>query len=357
MIKQWSEDLKEQWASRAIEEGAIHSHFATNCAPCAETKMHRKTADARFCIRPRTRAASHVQICAMSYFLKRLPILKKLFCWLNLQVLLPVLTVHWSGLSRSLYDESASWIWSLPMLAHDAHVSRFKIWPCTSYLMPSSIQCDWKATFKKQGRKCGQRGDLKARPELWTADFTWLLFSWWIEASIEWAFRCKRRVMVLLHGTRGPTVCFESGRKSSGRSSWKNTNGYWASRCSGTVSGGFVQKERKALQHCRDRKTCVRVNAVNAPETVEPLRFGKGSVQELPIFPLSIVAFPTSDTPLNIFEARWLSLEILTLQWGLSNWDGIEMRFQCKGTCLEGIKFHNHVQSILSMGISCVDGT
>ena len=127
MIKQWSEDLKGQWASRAIEEGAIRSHYATNRAPCAETKMHRKTADAKFCIRPRTRAGSHVQICAMSCCLKRLSILKNFFCWLNLQVLLPVLTVHSSGLSRSLCGESASWIWSLQMLAHDAHVSRFKI--------------------------------------------------------------------------------------------------------------------------------------------------------------------------------------------------------------------------------------
>lgn len=46
------------------------------------------------------------------------------------------------------------------------------------------------------------------------------------------------------------------------------------------------------------------VQAEASQKTAEPLRFGKGSIQELPIFPLSVVAFPTADTPLNIFEAR-----------------------------------------------------
>jgi len=36
--------------------------------------------------------------------------------------------------------------------------------------------------------------------------------------------------------------------------------------------------------------------------------FGPGEIREIPIFPLQIVAFPGSDVPLNIFEARLASL-------------------------------------------------
>lgn len=32
--------------------------------------------------------------------------------------------------------------------------------------------------------------------------------------------------------------------------------------------------------------------------------YGPGTVKELPVFPLGVVAFPTGDVPLNIFEAR-----------------------------------------------------
>lgn len=34
------------------------------------------------------------------------------------------------------------------------------------------------------------------------------------------------------------------------------------------------------------------------------LPFGPGTIREIPVFPLSVVAFPTGNVPLNIFEAR-----------------------------------------------------
>ena len=45
-------------------------------------------------------------------------------------------------------------------------------------------------------------------------------------------------------------------------------------------------------------------SSTSAPDP-QPQPFGPGTVRELPIFPLNLVAFPTATVPLNIFEARY----------------------------------------------------
>ena len=64
------------------------------------------------------------------------------------------------------------------------------------------------------------------------------------------------------------------------------------------------QNLRQKVIRTSCKRRFVNVLAANAPTDVKPLRFGVGSVKEIPIFPLSVVAFPTAQVPLNIFEAR-----------------------------------------------------
>lgn len=48
-----------------------------------------------------------------------------------------------------------------------------------------------------------------------------------------------------------------------------------------------------------------RVQAGEKQAASDPL--GPGVVKELPIFPLNLIAYPTAEVPLNIFEARSVS--------------------------------------------------
>ena len=99
------------------------------------------------------------------------------------------------------------------------------------------------------------------------------------------------------------------------RSQTKASSCSRASQAPDTIVGCSIPLLQTAALRCRrschfqtrSRPRCVQTFAQSstpAPDP-QPQPFGPGTVREMPIFPLNLVAFPTATVPLNIFEARY----------------------------------------------------